>query len=178
MNTKKCYLSPLITTAAVALLAAGCITGCMTERNVITSPDGTSVTNTVTKLDPVRTGKAIKAIITPATTFAVNEVPEARPYLEKAQVAICTAAAAGKYSPEELKAAVDATGINEIKTPEVQAAIQSVYGIYDAYYGDVLFQKLNQNEWLIPVLTSICQSLKDGLSAVPAPSRVKVIPMP
>jgi hypothetical protein len=177
MNTTKRYLAPILMTASVALLAAGCFTGCMTEQHVTTAPDGTSVTNTVTKLDPARTSKAIHAIITPATSLAVSEEPKVRPYVEKAQVAICTAAAAGKYSPDELKAAINATGINEIKTPEVQAALQSVYGIYDAYFGDVVAQKLNQNDWLIPVLSSICESLKDGL-APPAPSKIHVTPSP
>jgi hypothetical protein len=178
MNLHTRYLFPLVTTAAVALVAAGCLTGCITQQHVTTLPDGTSVTNVVKKLDPQRTAKAIKAIIPPAVTFAVKQEPSSRVYIAKAQAAICFSAAAGKFSPEELKAAIEATGIKEIQTPEVEAALQAVYGIYDAYYGDVIAQKLNQNEWLIPVLTAMCDGLTDGLTNAPAPAKISIMPIP
>jgi hypothetical protein len=153
---------------SVTIALAFAIAGCTTTTKITNNPDGTSVTNTVTHLDPQRTSTVIKAIIPPAVVLAVNQEPATRQYLEKAQIAVCAAASAGKFSPDELRAAIDATGVKEIQTPEVQAAIQSIYGIYEAYYGDVVAAKLNGNEWLVPVLTAICDGLRDGLAASPA----------
>lgn len=157
---KKIIITMFLFTAFLAVM----LTGCATTQNITQFPDGTSVTNVVTKLDPARTAAALRVIVVTGTRIAVTQDPESREYLSKAQLAICTAAAAGQVSPEQLKSAVDATGIKELKTPEAQVAISSVYGIYQAYYGDVVAQKLNQNEWLVPVLAAICEGLSDGLT--------------
>ncbi len=157
-------MKKLITILGIAL-AAMVIVGCSTTEKVITLPDGSTATNTTTRLDPVRTSNAIKAILPTAVTFAISQEPSSRVYIEKAQLAVCATASAGKFSPDELKAAIEATGVKEIQTPEVQTAIQAIYGIYQAYYGDVVAAKLNQNEWLVPVLSAICDGLRDGLNA-------------
>lgn len=173
MNTNK--KTPLIISAFSFLLSAFLFTGCVSTRTISTDANGVSQTNTVTHLDPQRTANAIQAIIPPAVQLAVAEQPAAREYIVKAQIAVCTAAAAGNLTPDQLKAAVDATGVKELQTPEAQAAISAVFGIYQAYYGDVVAQKLNQNQWLQPVLSAICKGLSDGLAAAPvaapAPSK-------
>lgn len=162
----------LISISIAAVLWLLLTTGCTTTQQITHWPDGTSTTNAVKQLDPQKTASAIRFIIPSAVTIAVAHEPSAREYIAKAQVAICFAASAGQTSPDQLKAAVNATGVREIQTPEAQTAITAVYGIYEAYYGDVIAQKLDQNQWLIPVLRAICDGLTEGLANAPVPPPV------
>ena len=127
------------------------LTGC------VTTPTGQR------QLDPQRTAAVIKTIVPPATRYAIAKEPQCRQWLVDVKVAICTLSESGKVTPDDLKTAVASTGINEIQTPESQAAIQAVYGIYEAYFADVTAQKLDQVQWLSPVLNAICDGLNDGL---------------
>jgi hypothetical protein len=165
-------------------------TGCKTTQTVTLWPDGTATTNTVTRIDPQRTTNAINAIITAGVKVAIATEPKASYYIAKVQVAVCTVANSGNLTPENLRAAVDATGIKELKAEEVQVAIASIYGIYQFYYGEVVSHQLNQSQWLVPVLQSICDSLSNGLalSAIPKPlfepagpytgQQLQIIPIP
>jgi hypothetical protein len=169
-------------TIGIAALAAAVITltGCVTKQTVTQTSPGVFATNTVTTIDPVRTSAAIHSIVPGGVELAVSKAPNVRPYIVDAQVAICSLTDSTNLSPDALKAVVAQTGIQQIQTPEIETVIASVYGLYSAYYGDVINQQLDKNAQtaaLVPVLQAICESLGEGLAQsapplLPSPSAV------
>jgi hypothetical protein len=144
------------------------LTACKTTEKTIVWPDGSTTTEQVRQFDPDRTAQAVRAIVPSAVKLAIAKEPKARGYIEKAQLAVCSIVAAQKdLSPESLRLAVKATGLNDLETPEVQAAVATVYGIYQAYFSDVLQQQFSDNETmqnLSVVLLAVCDALSEGLA--------------
>src|SRR5690349_7388698 len=148
-------MKKIILIIGVVSLTAITFTGCVTKQVVnqrpvvTTNPDGSTVTNivsttnSVTTIDPVRTSNAIRAIVPPAVKLTITESTNARPIITDIKIVICGLASTTHVSPEDLKIAVDSTGIKSIQTPEIEAAIQTVYAIYSAYYGDVVNERLS-----------------------------------
>ena len=137
----------------LALFAGMFITGCASQTG-----------STAIQINPQSTASVIHAIVPPAVRLAVAKQPESAKWILDAQVVICSLSSSTNVSPASLKAAVASTGIKEIQTPEIEATIESIYGLYSAYYADVVAQKLNANQWCGPVLQAICESLTQGLN--------------
>lgn len=150
----------------IAIASFGLV-GCTTVENHTTNPDGSITTNFVKTIDAQRTATAIRNVVPPAVSLACLESTNARPYISDARVAICALADSGKVTPQDLKGAVDSSGVKSIQTPEIEVAITTVYGIYSAYYGDVINQQLSKNAQtaaLVPVLQALCDAIGQGLN--------------
>ena len=175
MKKKLTFLTTIVSaTGVVCFISAIILTfcsGCKTTTTVSQGPDGSSVTNSVTTIDPARTSAVIKAIIPPAVRLAVTKEPKSYKWITDAQIAICALSASTNVTPALLKAVVtQATG--QAPTPEVQATAESIYGIYAAYWQDVVLAKTDQNAQLAalrPVLEALCESLTIGLAGVTPP---------
>ncbi len=155
---------------AAILLAGVLFTGCATGPQVVTNPDGSTVTNTVRHFDPVKTAKVMHQIIPPAVRYADATVPQYRPLIVDAQVAACALVGSTNVTPENIKAVFAQTGINDVQSPEIQGVTVTVYGLYSAFYDDLVTAHLPQNEIVFDmriVLQGICDSLSAGLAASP-----------
>lgn len=131
------------------------ITGCKT----VVDQSGSSAQ----QLDPQRTAGVIRAIVPPAVRLAVAKYPDTTKWFLDAKVVICALSTSTNVSPSDLKTAIKSIGVREIQTPEINATIEAVYGIYSAYYADVVRQKLPAQQWCSPVLSALCESLGQGL---------------
>lgn len=169
----------VLTLMALLLVSSIFLMGCRTTEKVtnntvvttdptgVTSTNTVSVTNSVTTIDPVRTSAAIKAIVPPVVRLAIAQKPDLKQYFVDAKVAVCTLTSSTNVSPTDLKLVVAQTKLTQLQTPEVQAAIESIFGIYSAVWGDALNKQLSSNERLavmVPILQSICEALGEGLA--------------
>lgn len=134
--------------AAMLVLLPGCKT----------TPDSKPI-----PLDPQRTSQAIRVIITAAVPFAVQKDSNCVPYLRMVQQTLTLACDNNVYDPDLLAEQLKLSSAKELKTPEAQAATQAIVAIYRIYYGDVVSAKLNQTDWMKPVLKGIIGGLQDSL---------------
>lgn len=163
----KIQSAPCLLSIFVSLMI--CSSGCTTNKTVTSNADGNPATTKGTTLDPERTAEVIRAIIPAAVRLAIAREPDSRVWIHDAQLAVCAISDSKKVSPKDLKRAVKQSGVQQLQTPEAQAAIEAVYGIYTAYYGDVINQNLSaraQTAALVPVLKAICESLSEGLAGL------------
>jgi len=163
-----------------ALLLAGIIfTGCVNTRTITTRDtvipglNGALITNSVTTtnmvrtVDPVRTSQAIRAMVPPLVRLAVTLNTNVTAWVVDAKVGICMLSESTNVAPADLKIILAQTGLAHVQTPEVEAAVEAIYGIYSAYWGDAINKQLSGNERLaamVPVLQSICEALGAGLT--------------
>ena len=153
-----------------ALLAGVLTTGCKTTSTVTVHPDGSSTTNTVTHFDATSTVKVMHQIIPPAVKYADQATPQYQQYIVDAQVAACSLVGSTNVTPDALKSVMESTGINGIKTPEIEGVVTSVYGIYSAFYDDLVTAHLPQNQIvdsMTVLLQGLCDSLTEGLNSSP-----------
>jgi hypothetical protein len=150
--------------AALGLMLAGCST--------VTSPTGV-VTQT---FDAQKTASVMRAVIPPAVQFADANAPQYAQYIVAAQVVTCGLVGSTNVTPTAIQTALNATGINEIKTPEIEGVTATVYGIYTAFYADLVTAHLPQSEIVTNtsiVLQAVCDSLTQGLGTNVAPVTVQ-----
>lgn len=138
--------------------------GCKTSEVITKNPDGTSVTNTVNRFDAQKAVNAITISVPAATRLSVARYPQAKPYLLDAVTVIRGLTSSSKLDPASLHAAIATTRIRELQSDDVQAAIDTVAALYKAYYGDVVEQKLNQVDNLVPILNAIADGIETGLA--------------
>ncbi len=156
----------LIGVAALGL-AAVLFTGCTTVTTVTPGPGGASVTNQVQHFDPVKVVKVMHQVVPPAVRYANATTPQYRTYIVDAQVAACLLVGSTNVTPANIAAVFAQTGINSIQTPEIEGVTASVYGIYSAFYDDLIAAHLPQTEVVADmtiVLQGICDSLTEGLT--------------
>ena len=149
------------------MLGGMSLTGCSTVQNA---------NGTVTRqFDANKTVSVLHAIIPPAVRFATTTAPQYRVLIVDAQVAACTLVGSSNVTPANIKVVFDQTGINSIKTPEIEGVTATVYGIYSAFYDDLVTAHLPQNEIMTDmtiVLQGLCDALTQGLalsSPIPTP---------
>lgn len=169
--------------AAVALLACCtvAITGCKSTSVVTTTPQvftnstGTVTTNLVTTtnvtrtLDIVLTTNTINLIAPLAVSQAVTLAPQSRQYIADAATAINTFIGGSDYTPAALDVALSQIPSKELQNPQAIAAINSVVGLYESAYAQVVEQKLNQVNYLVPILRAISAGITQGLATTAAP---------
>jgi hypothetical protein len=151
--------------AVVIGLFALVMTGCKSTQTITRNPDGTSVTNTVNTFDVQKAVNAITIAVPGTVRLSVARYPQVEPYLRDTVTAIRLLTSGNKYDPASLHAAIATTHIRELQSDDVQAAIDTIAGLYKAYYGDVVEQKLNQVDSLVPILNAIADSIEIGLAS-------------
>lgn len=159
-----------------ALFAAVITTGCMGVQKVSINPiTGISETNTVEQLDPNKVATGLKTIIPGAVKLVPSQY---RIYVVDAQGAACSLIGSTNVTPDDINAIFNQTGIASIKTPEVEGVTVTIYGIYSAFYDDLVLAHLPQNQIVADmtiVLQGICDSLTTGLNES-APATVTIPP--
>lgn len=152
---------------ALAICATAVIpiasTGCKTVTTQVVDANG--VTNQVSKseLDPIRTSEAIRTIVSTAVPFAIEKDAHAIAYFRGATIVLRAAAEGGRYDPDALQATLNTISVKEVRSPEAKACINAALGIYRAYFGEAVNAKLDQNEWVKPVLLALANGINDGL---------------
>lgn len=140
--------------ALILFCIVSLFTGCVSTQNT----DGT-VTR---KFDAERTAQVLENMLPPAVKLAVAKEPKSMEWITSAKFVICTLADSGKVTPQDLKSALAVTHIEEIQTPEIQAVIESVFGIYKAAYADSVTAGMQPQ--MATVLRGICAGLSEGLN--------------
>ncbi len=162
--------------AGMALLASLALAGCSTTTEISTTT-GTNgvpvvITNMVRHFDAVKTAKVMHQVIPAAVVYANKSVPQYRQYIVDAQVAACALVGSTNVSPASIHAIFEQAGINNIRAPETEGVAATVYGIYSAFYDDLVTARLPQNEIvanMTVLLQAICDSLSEGLAKSPPP---------
>lgn len=125
----------------------------------VTTPQGTKT------LDIPRTTNAINAVVPVAVRLAVQKQPAARQYLVDAAAAITLfTSTSATFDPDALNAAIKNAVGNDALSPDALAAIDAAVALYKAYYGDALLVKLNNPDWLLPILQSLSSAITKGLN--------------
>lgn len=144
---------------AAALLFTG---GCVTATRV--GPDGQ--TNTVQRLDPVKTATAIRIATEAAIPIVLHKEPQTRAYFVQAQTVLTLVLNDAQLDPQplrELIAQIDGSD-------EAWMAVNVALGLYQLYAGDVVSQQLDRNVYLRPVLGAFRDAIATALRIVPPPA--------
>lgn len=153
--------------------------GCTTTNTVSTSPvvstnsagvvstNNVTTTNATRTLDIALTTNTINIIVPLAVTEAVIQAPQSRQYLTDAATAINVFLGGNNYTPAALDAALGQINSKALQNPQTLAAINSAVGLYEASYAQVVEQKLNQVNYLVPILHAIANGITAGLAATP-----------
>jgi hypothetical protein len=149
-------------------LAAGLSTGCKTTATTTVSG---GVTNTVqtTSLDPERTAGVIQALVPAGVALAAEKDTNSIAYFRASSILLHALVDNGATDPAQVKATLDTISVKELRTPEAAAVTQAALGIYQAYFADVVARKLDNNQWLVPVLTAIAEGIDAGLPPLGQP---------
>ena len=138
----------------------------------VTMLTGCKTTSGGTTVDPVATGAMVQALATAGASFAVTKDKNAEGYLKAAAIICRTAANSGQYDPVEIQKVIDKMTVNELQTPEIKACLVAVFGVYKSYWGAAVSQKLDQAQWVKPVLLGIADGIDVGVT-IPFPQELK-----
>lgn len=150
MKIKSLVLSGLlaISIAIVSLAPTGCTTS--------SSVDASGQTNTVRKVDPVRTANVIAASAETSALIAMRNDAKTRAYFSAATSTISLLLNDGKFDAQAVRESLAQINVGE--NDDTWLAITAGLGIYQIYFGEVVAQRLDQNEYVRPVL----QGMRDG----------------
>lgn len=120
-------------------------------------------------IDAPHTASAIRNAAPPLIRLAIADYPETKAYFVAVDVVIQAAISGGTYDAKVLAAEVDAVGAQfNFTDPHAKAAavagVESAFGLYKAYAGDVVTAKLNTITWLAPVLPAVHDALVASLT--------------
>lgn len=162
-----------LTSAALACAIIGCTsTSTVTTSTVVTTnSDGSKVTNNVTTTNVTKTfdialaTNTINALVPLGVSYAVNADPASKPYIQDAVTGLNAIVLGGtNVTPAQLAVALKTTTITN---QQALLAIQSVISLYTASYAEIVEQKLNTVQYLIPILQSLAGAVQQGLGAPP-----------
>ena len=160
--------------ATLIIMLALADPGCTTTTQVVTGTNGVLVTNVVKTLDTnaVRTTCAlVVAVGTPLMPQAVQACPECKVWFGVAAGVInWLLAGGGPLDPDTVAGALAAARVRlpQAEVTEVRAVTEALAGVYHAYAAKVIAQKLDQTQFLRPVLQAIADLLQAGAQA-PSP---------
>lgn len=143
----------IVTPLALALSGSLLLTGCATTQNGA-APSQTQVQ---------ATAAAVEAASQIGVFFAVRSEPDSKGYFEVAATIIGIAIADGAYDPAALKKSLEDMTVNELKEPEALLAITTALNVYEAYFGQAVSQKLDQNVYVKPVLNALKRGIEFGI---------------
>lgn len=130
--------------SVIAVLAAILVTGC----------------STFPKQSPAQAAAtAIRALVPAAVQYAAAQDTNTVPYLKASALALDIAVANGQYTPDQIKAALNAVNAKELHTPLAQAAVLAGVGLYEGFFQTTVVS----NEDAVLVITSIASSIRAGL---------------
>lgn len=107
---------------------------------------------------------ALKPVISQAVVFACKQDKNVPAYFRAADLAICSLAEEGTFSPEDLAKALQSTSVNEFKTMSAQVAENTVLAIYGATYADRFHANVQANEFAKRAVQTLCDGIADGLA--------------
>jgi hypothetical protein len=147
----------------LAILALACLvltSGCSTVGHLLTPAN-------------------VKVAVSAATSFGLEQYPDATPYVATAGKVICAAANSTNVSPAEVVAELEAAGVGA--NPYAKLIVNSVIAIYDGVFESFGADWVNSKPQLVAYLKAVCDGITDGLPAEPATasrrvSRPKILP--
>ena len=154
MKTKRCLLAVLL----CAFLAS---TGC------VTLPNGTIDPKTIQKSAIV-----LKTATASAVVIALDkDKKNARKYADLAKTILDSLLVEtnSTYSPAVLQAKMSALPIKELQSPEAKVAIFSALGLYEAFYGDYVRNRIAGKQNAVLFITAMRDGVKMALDASPVP---------
>jgi hypothetical protein len=116
------------------------------------------------------TAAIVRATVSTGALFGISEDPTVVPYLQAATPVICDAAGKGTLDPAAVVAALQAADVDQVKTPQGVAIINSGLAIYEAIYAS--YGTNVQASVVQPYLEGVCLGLRDALPKPPAPGGV------
>jgi hypothetical protein len=149
--------------ACVALMFAA--VGCTTSSVITNNPDGTSTTNIVRTVDPVRAQKISKFAAGAGSriAIAVTKRPELREDFNLAANAIDGLLLAGDFNAQSLREVL--AQIDVKPDEDIWLIAETFLEAYDVFAADVVTQKLDAVQWLAPILRGV----RDGLRSATSP---------
>lgn len=165
-------LIPLVLGLALLVTASTLITGCKTTQQVTTNPDGTTVTNVVKYVDPVRIQQA-EAVIEPAASRVLRRAIKRSPehaqeigdYARAIGGIFCKMKADNNFSVEYVVDAADKATqrFQDIAKDEIIDAKNAAVALYKVFASDQLVWQLPDNQWLKSICDVFCNSIDTAL---------------
>lgn len=170
---KSYKLIGLLTAAIAIVYTSTLLTGCKTASKVTTNPDGTTVTNVVKYVDPVRIQQA-EAVIEPAASRVLRRAIQRSPehaveigdYARAIGGIFCQMIAKNNFSVEYVVDAADKATANLptlAKNDEILDAKNSAVALYKVFAADQLSWQLPDNAWLKAICNVFCNSIDTAL---------------
>lgn len=107
----------------------------------------------------------INSIVPSAVKIGIAKEPRAIPYLRALSTVIKGFALGQDLTPEALEQAIKSAKVDELQTPEAIAVVTSVVGLYKAYYGSYVEQKIADKQELVAVLNALVKAIDNNLPA-------------
>lgn len=161
-----------ITLTLSAIVAIAALTGCTTT-NPGTTPPPAQTNTPLSRFDITNTAIAIEGAVEVATLYAIQENPETRKYFVAALTALDLALDGGIVDPQEVREAI-AQNFSEESAQEAWLAVVAGLNIYRAYGARVVSERLDQVQYLRPVLSALRAGILHGLNGPPVPGGGKV----
>lgn len=150
--------------AALSIIAAASIsTGCKTSSGGTAPPASTNTPNANLE----RTRVAVEVAAETGVIFLLKEKPEARPYIVVAIDAINTAVGNKAVDPQVLRESL--AQLIESDDPDIWIAVTAGLNLYRLYFAGVLTDRLDQNQYALPVLNALAVGMLRGISATAPP---------
>ena len=164
----------LALTVITALLVAVAIlpTGCTTTTSVTAGPNGTTVTNVVKTIDPVRLQQARDALEPAAASVLrraiINSPQHAQQIGDYARAfggVFCKMVANNNFNPTYLIDAANAATANlqANVSADVIDGKNAAIALYKIFYGDQLTFQLPNNQWPTAICQLFCDSIDQAL---------------
>lgn len=97
--------------------------------------------------------------------YAVRQEPKSREYFTLAETALGALLNSGTFDPVALEATLKNIPVNELNSAEALLAVQSALEIYKSTYAEVVSKKLDEVQYLRPILQSLLDGITLGLAA-------------
>lgn len=124
-----------------------------------------STTSTNYAFDPVKAVNVIDVVIPATVRLGVAHEPKSAKFLSAVASAIDAFVSSNQFDPDQFNVAISSIGVNELKTPECLAVIDTILALYRVYYRDVIVQKLDKNN-LTMILLEISTNIKRTLLTI------------
>lgn len=162
MNHKR-----IIGIACAIVLSVSAFTGCKSTQAPPPAPGQTNVPP-LSRFDITNAAIAIEGAAEVATLYAIQENPDTRKYFVAAVTALDLALDGGTISPQEVREAI-AQNFEGDAGQEAWLAIVAGLNIYRAYGARVVSERLDQVQYLRPVLMALRTGILHALTGPPAP---------
>jgi hypothetical protein len=118
------------------------------------------------QVDPVAVDKAasvIKAVVADGVILACSKDKNAASYFNLAKAVLDTLIGGQDYTPATLSAALQGVPVKELKGVEARIAINTVTGLYGAFYADYVTGKVAGNAAALQLITAARDGIANGL---------------